>query len=293
MKKKRFLAVFLLLAMIIGGLQVCVPAKADIPFIVSAGAYNTFDAVPGEVTHMCIPVQLGTNFYNISYGCMIMVNITTETGIFDTTQGFLTLKADGVVPDYNVGIEYARQTFVEFDLKVHDTTAIGSYAAQMNFSFVGYDYSSGDSTLITEASVPFHVRILRELAPAQLTVERMNYDKNRAAAGGNFKLDFDVVNGGEICAYNTFVRMDYGDSGMIPDYSLESIKVGDVGPGGSMHVSLPIRVQMDATPGVKSVTVHFTYKNIKGEEQNSSKVIFINLEDQSKAPVSDANLKEE
>lgn len=287
--KTKQCVILLVLTLLFCGLQTAVPAKAEVPFVKAESSGEAIELIPGEVNHLVIPISLGSDFYFVNYGSQITVNISTDTGLFDTVKGFLSSDGKGYSPNAAVGIEYDKVSFVEFDLFVKETARIGSYRANIHFTFSGYDI--GSSMPVTEADVPFTVRIANELTPAMLSADDFTYDANRATAGGSLMLDFSAINGGEMSAYNAFVTADFGTSGLIPEYIFESVKVGNLLPGEARHIRLPVSVLSDAEPGVKAITLQFRYKDLDGTEHSSQRIVYVTLAEQSVAPDSDAKLR--
>ncbi|MBQ9118850.1 MAG: hypothetical protein IJY09_02195 [Lachnospiraceae bacterium] len=290
MKRNKFLALCVMLTILFSCFGKVEPAKADLPFVIRSTAISVYDVVPGETTHLVIPVQLGSYNYWIGYGSVVMVNVTTESGLFETTQGYLNYTGDGTRPEQPATLNPSSITYVEFDLQINDTAKIGTYTANLEFAFHGYQYGETETIPVTEATVPFNIRVLRELAPAQLSVDRLTYEESEATIGGAFEIGFDVVNGGEMKAYNTYVTIDYGNSGIVPDYTMESVRVGDIGPGAVSHQNFPVRVLAGTEPGVKTITAYFKYKDIAGTEHEASRTVYINLQAPVASPKEDAKL---
>ncbi len=291
MKKRKFFAMLLMLAMFIGCLSGAKTVKAEMPFIMNVGKTNVFEVMPGRSSHFAIPVQLSDYRCTINYGTAISVSVSSKDGLFEKTQGYLTEKGDGVLSEKAVPLTSTKMAYVEFDLLISDSAKIGTYEAELEFTFQGYRFTdAGDIMEVTSATLPFNLRITKELAPVQLIVENFSYDVEAAVIGGSFDLSYEVTNGGEIKAYNTFMSIDYTGSGIVPDYSLQSVRVGDLKPGDRVTQSFPVSVLPNTEPGMKTITVQFKYKDVQGTEYEESRTVYVMIERASANPEEDAQL---
>ena len=144
---------------------------------------------------------------------------------------------------------------------------------------------------VFEATIPFQIRVIGQKAPAQMTVQNFKYDEAASAIGSKFKLEFDTKNAGEITAYNTFVTVDYGESGIVADYSVPTMKLGDVRAGASMHHELSLRVLPTATVGLKTIKINYEYQDENGEKKPLATVEqYINVVAVNTAETNDAKL---
>ena len=117
----------------------------------------------------------------------------------------------------------------------------------------------------------------KEKAPIQIAVNDVTYNEDAAAVGDTFNLSFNAKNEGEIASLNTYVSIDYSDTGMIPAYSVESMKLGDLAAGQSASVDVPIKVLSTATEGLKKLTATFTYKDSDGNEGTVTKSFYVTV----------------
>ena len=282
MKSRRIMAVLLTAVMIVLGLAGAgVKASAESTIQLTSGTSRNIVVEPGATTHVKLPiVAVGDYILNPS------VTADVEVGApFSITGVKLTKDSmQGEVP----GISTYDPTNLEFDVAVKDTAKIKDY--DVTFTFV---YSSTDSDgFPTTVKIPLdlNVQVLTEKAPAQLTIDEVTYDENMVAIGGSFDLSFHVKNEGEIKALNTFVSLEYGDTGMVPAYTVESIKVGDLAQGNYKKVSVPIDVLPTASEGLKILRVNLTYKDTDGTEHSVSRSIYITILKSGSGDVNDANL---
>ncbi len=273
MKKRKIFALLLICAMVLSGIGGWTRARAaeesgDI--FAAPGTRTLYPMVAGGTTHFKIPVRKADVLYISSD---IHVSVTTDNKIFDMTEGKLT-RDDMDVKD----IGGSSETYVEFDLTLNETAKIGTYDAKITFQFTGTRVSEyGDYTTVTSAVLPFQIRVIGEKSPAQLTVANLSYDAGAAAVGSAFEVEFDTKNEGEIGAVNAFMSVDFGDSGIVADYSAPTMKLGDIPAMGVKHHKLSFRVLPTASTGLKSVTVTYKYKDADGNEYTNTSVQYINV----------------
>lgn len=292
MKKSKFLALLMLLAVFVSCFGNGIVAKADDFVVIVGGKTPVYTIDPGETQHISIPVKLGNYNYGIQDSASISVIVEADDNkkIFDTIEARLT--RDNISQDSLVGLSAYYETNVEFDLTLKDTVKIGDYTANIKFSFTGYDYGNGDMTPVNSSSFPFQIRVRKEKVPAQLTVASFSYDENLAAVGSTFDLKFDVKNEGEIAALNTYVSVKYPE-GIIPAYTMESIKVGDLKAGEKKSMTLPVRVLPNAEDGLKEITIEYTYKDADGSipaESPTQRKAYLTIQPASASATEDAKL---
>ena len=282
MNSKRIMAVILTAVLMVAGLAGGgITADAESTIQITGGATRNIEAEPGKVTHVKLPiVAVGEYILNPS------VTAEPESGAPFSVTGVKLTKdnLEGTVP----GISTYEATNLEFDVDVKDTAKIKDYGLTFTFTYNGTD----EEGMATTYRIPLdvNIQILTEKTPSQLTIDQIRYDENLVAIGGSFDLSFQVKNEGEIKALNTFVSIDYGDTGMVPGYTLESIKVGDLTEGVLQNVHIPINVLPTATEGLKTLKVNMTYKDSDGTEYSTSRNLYITVLKSGTGDVNDANL---
>lgn len=227
-----------------------------------------FNIVPGETKHMKIPVRT-TDMYMEN----LTVNLTAEAGApFRMTEPKLTSKETGQQTDRFTS---GTTTYVEFDVITKDTANIGVYTVKLTA------YSrSGDRSYSRDLS--FDLKVLEEKDPAQLAVDNVRYKD--AVIGRNGEISFLVLNEGEIKALNTYVSIDYTGTKIVPKYTTEEVKVGNLEGGDSKLVTLPITILPEETEGNKTLKVNMSYKDDEGKEYTNSRNIYIKVEKNASGP---------
>ncbi len=194
MKRKRFLALLLVLAMGIACFSGRIVAKAEEEIIKPvAGTSTNYTMAAGETKHIIIPVSLTSWEYTIDTTSIIAM-VESSDDVFEMTEAMLT--RENVPVGEPVGLNSYQTTNIEFDIKLKDTAKIGVHEGKVKFTFTGVKYSEFSTDPIKTAEIPFTIRVNREKSPAQVIVDNFKYDEKSAAIGSNFDLSFDVKNEG-------------------------------------------------------------------------------------------------
>lgn len=271
-KLKKVLIALLTLAIIganLVGETIMVYAETASAIVLNATMDNAaLVLVPGEVKHMRVPIKaVGDTIQQAS------VSVSATDAPFSMSQPSLTLENQTVTPYVsNYGT-----TYVDFDITVKESAKIGTYPITIKVS--GKD-PSNDSTYSNTLTI--NMQILKEQAPAQITLNEANV-KN-AIIGGEAMVTFTLKNEGEMTARNTYYSIDYGTTNIVPKYEKPKIKIGDMAPGDSKYVALPIAILSTATEGLKTLTVNMEYKDVDGVKGTDSQQIFVDVKKNDKAP---------
>lgn len=226
---------------------------------------------PGETLHVKLPIR--TNSGVIQLGSYYVSSINERFVINN-----IALSVDGIVGETKNISNYSKH-YLEFDLTAKETATIGNYNA--TFTFVGTDAMANDLTV----DYNFAFSVIKEKAPAQVTLNQLSYDETQAVVGNDLQLKFNLKNEGEITALNTYIIVEYGkETGIIPNYTVTKVKLGDIAPGGTTPVTLPVTIQDDATKGNKELTVTVSYKNAEGKELTDTSIIYVNVIENATAP---------
>lgn len=226
---------------------------------------------PGETLHVKLPIRTNTGVIQLdSY----YISSIDKSFVINN----IAVSVDGIVGTTRTISNYSKH-YLEFDLTAKETATIGNYNA--TFTFVGTDSYEGTAL---ELEYIFAFSVTKERFPAQVTVNDINYEESKAVPGSDLQLKFNLKNEGQITALSTSIVVDYGETGIIADYTATKVNVGDIAPGGSVPVTLPITIQKDATKGSKLLTVAVSYKNAEGDPLTDSTQIYINVMEDELAP---------
>ncbi|ABX44051.1 COG1361 S-layer family protein [Lachnoclostridium phytofermentans] len=270
MKMKKLLALFLICSMVLAGFGSAVTAKAEEAYVdVTDSKSKVISVKAGETTHVKLPV-VAKREYITNPG---IVAVPESNAPFVT--GSVTMTKENQTTPV-LGIDAFSTTYLEFDITVKDTASIGSYTLNINLTFLTGDLMGGFQSMTS--SLPITVRVTEEKAPIQITIDKISYNEDNAAVGNNFELSFDVRNDGEIASLNTYMSIDYKESGMIPGYTVENIKIGELKSGQTTKISIPVKVLASAKEGLQLISANFTYKDSEGNEKSITKSIYITLQ---------------
>ena len=271
-KLERLCIAILTIAVLVGnfaGNAVTAYAAGGATSIILADKLENSDLVmrPGETKHVRLPVKAVGDAVQ-----QATVSVSSPDSPFSFSQAALTLADQSpVLYLSNYGI-----TYIDFDVTVKETAQIGSYPITVKVSGIDNDNGSYSLTL----SVDFQV--LKELAPPQITISDASIKD--AVIGGETKILFTLHNDGEMTARSTYYSVDFGDSKLSPKYETLKIKAGDLAPGESQFVALPVEVLSTATEGLKTITVNFEYKDFDGNKGTDSVQIYADIRKNDQAP---------
>lgn len=226
---------------------------------------STFDVKPGETSH--IGIALETVGQKLSRP---EVNISAGDAPFAFSTPKLLISQLEVIELYK-----GNQPRLEFDVTVSDMAQIGTYPVTINFTYKNL-YNESD-----ECSITVYLKISEEKIPAQLTVSDIKLGDTYI--GSKTELSFTIKNEGEIIAKNVYLIMDLGDS-LEADYTTKNIKIGDMKPGSTKSMTLPVSIFSSATVGRKAITANFTYKTTAGDAKTTDYTFYVNLTSDEKEP---------
>lgn len=267
MKKKvllgKFLAGFFVLAMCLGLFSAATAQAAT--YFTPANATGTFDVAlePGKSVHVVIPVK-AKDFVGSLYSVSAVSNSDYITiSNIKLTNPALINQVETPIISISTGTTYN----FEFDIYTSDTAKIGYNT--INITGTGEIYDIGMGDFGTQTEIPLYnvsTYIANELVPADIVVESNKYDESLVLPEQNFTMKLKLKNAGEIQALNAYLTMDFGNSGIIPDYKVEKIKVGTLGAGADKTVDVPVKVLKTATPGFYQISATITAKDAMGRD---------------------------
>lgn len=275
MKIKKLIVAVLAIALIATGVLsngIIVKAGTGPAIVFSQNNFNLV-VTPGETSRIRLPINAVDD-----------VVIDAKASVIDQNpESPFTFSDPVLMTDYDAKtttIPIVRTTYVEFDVEVNETAGIKSYPITLKIN--GRLTSSFDNLTPAELTLDFKLKILEEKSPAQLSITDVVY--YNAEAGSEMDLTFRVRNDGEIAARNTYINVNYGDTGIVKGYTADNIKIGDIEPGKDQYVTLHLKVQSTATSGKKTLTANFKYKDITGKESTSSTTFDVKIEENKDAP---------
>ncbi len=231
---------------------------------------------PGETIHIKMPIRIG-EFTVESPKVSLSSSDEDSPFIFSNEQ---------VVGQYEgsaSAIYKGSTAYIEFDVTAKELAKIKAYPITINISGMYYNYLAWENPQKTfKGSLNFNIYVLEEKIPAQLTISKVNIGNN--VAGNDTELSFIVKNEGEVMARNTFINLDYSDTGIKAKHTILNMKIGDLGPGKEQRLNLPVSILTTATPGNKKIKANFTYKYLDGDSVESDYNISVNINENKEAP---------
>ena len=265
-----------ILGMVLAFAMIMVSLAGNITYVYAAGATgiilneamdtSELTLTPGSVKHMRVPIKaINGPMTNAT------VTVSASNAPFSLSPAKLTKSDQTVITtlfDYGT-------TYVDFDINVKETAKIGSYPITIKVS-------SPEEEGTNAQSLTIEVQVLKELTPSQVVLTDISV--GNAVVGGQAQITFTLKNDGEITAKNTYYKVDYGTTNITPDYDTPNIKAGDIGPGQTKYVVLPVKILSTATVGLKTLTVNIDYKDSDGTKGSDAHQIFVDVKKNEKAP---------
>ncbi|MBH1941697.1 hypothetical protein I5677_12415 [Mobilitalea sibirica] len=273
MKLKRIFVAIIAIVLIVSGMMgnSNMAKAAGEPKVILGDGSNDYIAKAGETVTLKVPIKVTEN---VIYDPKVTLKDSNTDSPFSYSHPKLMMESGGDV----ISINPYSKAFVEFDVTAKETAKIKSYPVQLEISGIYYYF---DKVTVT-STIDLDINILEEKIPAQLTVKGATLKDT--VAGSDTDLAFEVKNEGEIMARNTYLSVQYGESGIVQRYSVDDMKIGDLKPGEKQIVTLPVTILPTTTTGKKSLTINFSYKNLEGAELTESRNVTIGVEENHNAP---------
>lgn len=275
------MAIALMAANLSGGVIANATESDSSLSIIFAETVNDIQGKPGETVHVKLPVRTSGPSYSIIE--QPRVTVITEGKPYSADNIKITADENAIIKDGYIG--YVK-SYIEFDLKVKETAKIGITKLEVKVDGNYYE----DSMKPVSLSLPnLNFVISDEIEPAQLTVDNISYED--AVIGKDLELTFTIKNEGKITARNAYFSIDdksFEDSKIAPGYSKLDQKIGTTGilkGGDSYNVTLPLKIQNDATAGLKKLTVNMKYKDEDGNSYTDTSQVYITVSGNAAAPV--------
>ncbi|MBR4341778.1 MAG: COG1361 S-layer family protein [Lachnospiraceae bacterium] len=256
--------------LVLAAMIFCMFGKTDVyaasNYLVPAKATGRFDfqIEPGEVRHYLIPVKVtdaALNLFSLSADASnddLMISNVKLSDPKSTTE-----------PDYSTGffVQHGVVYNLEFDVTASDALKIGYNSVTFSGSGHAY-YSDGTNMdLNNDLLLSLTSYTATELKPIEVVVDKITLDESAVYPGNSFTIKLKLKNTGERQALNTYLSMNFNDSGIIPDYKVENIKVGTIGAGSTASVDVPVTVLKNAEPGFYNISAVISCKDSSGTAQ--------------------------
>ncbi|MBR4777926.1 MAG: hypothetical protein IK007_10005 [Lachnospiraceae bacterium] len=253
--------VFVLVAMLLTTIGK-VDAKADTNYLQRINPTGRFDihVEPGEFRHFVIPVKYADGTFAINSLRAFSNNESLQISNVKITN---PKRADEPGYECEHLVDRSEVYNLEFDVASATDLKIGynSITVCGNIDIYFDNENLPDATLITLTTYT-----AKELKPIEIVVDKVVYDEKDVFPGNSFTMKLKLMNTGEVQAINTFLNMNFGNSGLIPNYTIENISVGVINPGDTKTIEVPVTVTKTATPGFYDISANISCKDFNGKE---------------------------
>lgn len=272
----KFTAVLLMAVMVLA-LFNGIGAKAAGNLLIPAKPTGKFDfeIEPGQSKHIVIPVKTVSTDLDI----FSVYGESTNTNLRILNVKFINTDNDSTTGSEVTQILANHHYNIEFDVMANESLKIGYNTVSFNGFGVVRDYSVGgdavelqNDTLLTITSYT-----ATELNPMEIVIDSIIYDEAAVVPGNSFTMKLKIKNIGERQALNTNLSMDFGSSGIIPNYNVENFKVGSIGAGKTVGVDIPVTVLKTAVPNYYTISANIECKDSDGLEKSFIKNIYITI----------------
>lgn len=216
----------------------------------------------GETTHISVPIRTtgsSLTLYSINV-------VPDDSARFTISNIKLVNHVTGnELSGATINIHYNSNISIEFDVTASDNAEIGYHNIYVKGT--GTIYMDGYSVINNETLLTFNTYTPNQLDPIQLYLNEIIYNEFDVYPDNYFEFVFDIANNGAVKAVNSYLTVDFGASGIIPDYQLENIKIGSIDGKKSKSVTVPVRVLPNAEVGLQKLTATITCQDETGAEK--------------------------
>ena len=254
--------VFLVLMTVLNLFIGTTSAKAETKYLELVNPTGRFDIVidPGEIRHYVIPIKYAA-------GTMQLNSIKAESNNANlqiSNVKIILPTREGVGEDFSEYIIDREKIYnLEFDVAASTSLKIGYNSIYIKGNFTLY---SNSEVFLDELLMTLTSYTAKELKPIEIVVDKAIYEEKDVYPGNSFTMKLRLKNTGESQAINTFLNMNFGDSGITPDYKVENIDVGAIGAGDVKTIEVPVTVLKTATPGFYGISANISCKDSEGNE---------------------------
>ena len=240
-----------------------VDAKADTKYLQRINPTGKFDihVAPGEYRHFVIPVKYADGTFWVN-----SLRATSDNDSIQVSNVKITNPKRADEPGYECEsvVDRSEVYNLEFDVTSASDLKIGynTITVSGNIDIARNDNENlPDVVLITLTTYT-----AKELKPIEISLDKVVYDEKDVYPGNNFTMKLKLKNTGEVQAINTFLNMSFGNSGIVPNYTIENISVGVINPGDTKTIEVPVTVTKSAVPGFYDITANITCKDVDGKD---------------------------
>ncbi len=262
-------------------------AKADAKYLKIVNPTGVFDIAvePGEVRHYVIPVRATGTLQQIN-----SLSADSSNSLLKISNVKITNLSNGDYADDTdditmVSVSANGNYNLEFDVSASDGLKIG-YNTITIYGNIFIQF--GEDFLYNEPMLQLTTYTSKELKPIEIVVDKATYEEKDVFPGNSYTMKLKLKNVGERWAMNTFLSMDFGSSGIVPDYKVEKIDVGLMEAGATKTIDVPVKVLKTAEPGFYSINASISCKDNDGTENLFTQTMYITVnknQDKTEVPV--------
>lgn len=259
---RRALAFMLAFAISMSGAMVtAAPVYAESMLMITDGT-SQINVDPGTFMHVKLPVR--SVYHNMD---LYSLEVTSDSPLLTITNVKLTDNAGSEVNMRNgASMNTNTNVYIEFDLASDEALKIGKNTISVKGTVIDYDDGSETPTAKSVDLVSINTYTSRELAGAYISVSDVSYSASKFVPDSEGVITLTIKNEGALAALNTFFAIDFGDSGIVPDYNLSSIKLGDLPSNSTVTKSVSVKIPKDVTPGEKKLSISISAKDRSGAD---------------------------
>ena len=261
-----------------------IPAKADNTLLTAVDTQPYFILMPGQSTHISIPVKV-TGGHDVQFSSIMAICNNELLSVENLKLKYVDTdkEIDLTEVNYSNPYTYTYQNYAgiklvygerkpvvyfDFDVVADEELKIGYDTINIVGTGFELDNSNYDSPYTNHTLNLLDVSTYngKEKSPAYLSITSIDYVKDNMMPGQSGNIVFTVKNEGEIRILNSYMILNFKESGIIPDYTVEKVKIGDLAAGASKNITVNIKLLDSARAGLQEISATLYGKNRKGEE---------------------------
>ncbi len=241
-----------------GGGDIAAPTKRA---EVIGGLESLVGIVPGKTTHVEVPIRVlndGFGLMRVSAECSNPLISVSNIKMLDSYGEDTKLNGESGGHSFYNGYK----AIVVMDVYADEELKVGYNTIKlMGYGTADHPYIGGNDVFEIVSIVTLNEF---ELQPAMLVASKVVYS-DTVKPGASLKAKIYINNQGDMRSLNTTAQVDFGDSGLVPDYAIGKLAVGNIGAKEATTVDIPVKVPETANPGTGKITVTLNGKSKSGE----------------------------
>ena len=225
---------------------------------------------PGKTTHFSIPIRVNKSFENYRF-------LFSSSNDLISVQNIKTFENETeyeIVTD-GTSFQEGRRLTLEFDVVADENLKIGTNKFTIQaYGIYHEDFIGGTKDELD--LITFTTYTATELMGPDVVVAKVDYSSD-PIPGSNINITATLKNVGDIALINVFTTVDLEAAGMIPNYTVSKIKVGELGSGRTAKVDIPVKVLATAEAGLHTIKFNITGKTKDGTEKDFTQIVYVTI----------------